>query len=317
MPITQSMTRSDPRPVALLPVIAAMAIMLMPVAEGHAAPGGTSHDSIANRDTIPHPEKSAKKRPFIHRVCTMLEQEAVRTGLPKGFLARLIWKESRFNPNAVSPKGAQGIAQFMPGTAKLRGLENPFDPQTAIAASARYLADLKAQFGNLGFAAAAYNAGENRVSRWLAGATGLPYETRDYVASITGFTAEDWKAKKAEKPDYRLDKKASFQAACRKLPVRPAGFKVAAKPTANWQPWGVQVAANFRRGVALKLYARIRARHRAIIKNRAPMIVRKVNKSRGRRPIYTVRLGAPSRAKALALCKRLRARGAACVVVKN
>ena len=275
------------------------------------------YDAIKNRDTIPHPETTAEKQPFIHQVCGLLEREAVRTGLPKGFLARLIWKESRFNPNAVSPKGAQGIAQFMPGTAKLRGLEDPFDPQAAITASARYLADLKTQFGTLGFAAAAYNAGENRVSRWLAGATDLPYETRDFVISITGYSAADWKANMADKPDYRLDKKAPFQAACRKLPARPAGFNVVARPTANWQPWGVQVAANFRRAIALKLYDRVRARHQAVIKNRAPMIVLKVNKSRGRQAMYSVRLGAPSRAEALTLCKQLRARGGACVVVRN
>ena len=62
-----------------------------------------------------------------------------------------------------------GIAQFMPGTAKLRGLEDPFHAITAIPASAAYLAKLRDEFGNLGLAAAAYNAGENRVARWRTG----------------------------------------------------------------------------------------------------------------------------------------------------
>src|SRR5205814_6611619 len=64
---------------------------------------------------------------------------------------------------AVSPKGAEGIAQFMPGTAAERGLANPFDPEQAIPHAARFLAELKRRFGNLGMAAAAYNAGPARV----------------------------------------------------------------------------------------------------------------------------------------------------------
>ena len=80
----------------------------------------------------------------------------------------------------------------MPGTAALRGLADPFDPLEAIPASAHYLRDLADRFGNLGLAAAAYNAGEKRVTDWRAGTGGLPYETRDYVISITGLSAEDW-----------------------------------------------------------------------------------------------------------------------------
>ena len=68
---------------------------------------------------------------------------------------RLIWRESRFNPSAVSPKGAQGIAQFMPGTAGERGLLDPLNPVQALPKSAEFLAELRSQFGNLGLAAAA------------------------------------------------------------------------------------------------------------------------------------------------------------------
>jgi soluble lytic murein transglycosylase-like protein len=82
----------------------------------------------------------------------------------------------------------------MPGTAKERGLANPFDPEQAIPHAAHLLSDLKRQFGNLGLAAAAYNVGARRVAKWIAGAGGLPQETRDYVAFITGRTAEDWAA---------------------------------------------------------------------------------------------------------------------------
>jgi len=62
------------------------------------------------------------RKKFIEEICFRIQTVAKAQGIPEAFLARLIWKESRFDPNAVSPVGAQGIAQFMPGTAKLRGL---------------------------------------------------------------------------------------------------------------------------------------------------------------------------------------------------
>ena len=92
----------------------------------------------------------------------------------------------------MSPKGAQGIAQFMPQTAEWRGLADPFDPIESLHNSARYLRDLRDRYGNLGLAAAGYNAGPGRVSEWLAGRHALPGETRNYVAIITGWTADEW-----------------------------------------------------------------------------------------------------------------------------
>ncbi len=82
----------------------------------------------------------------------------------------------------------------MPETATDRGLDNPFDPLQAIPASARLLHDLYQKFGNLGLAAAAYNAGPGRVADWLANKSQLPQETQDYVNAITGRAPETWKA---------------------------------------------------------------------------------------------------------------------------
>src|SRR6185437_10133115 len=98
----------------------------------------------------------------------------------------------RFNALAVSSKGAQGIAQFMPRTADWRGLGNPFDVSAALKASASYLRDLRTRFGNLGLAAAAYNAGPQRLQDWLSGRGNLPKETRQYVQIVTGHSAEEW-----------------------------------------------------------------------------------------------------------------------------
>ncbi|OYZ93912.1 MAG: hypothetical protein B7Y01_01115 [Xanthobacter sp. 17-67-6] len=134
-------------------------------------------------------------------LCRLIEQAALKEALPAAFLTRLIWRESSFRSHVVSSKGAQGIAQFMPGTAAERGLKNPFDPEAALPAAASLLADLQRRFGNLGLAAAAYNAGPARVDAFLAGRSGLPSETRLYVRLITGRSAEDWAAvKRGETP---------------------------------------------------------------------------------------------------------------------
>jgi hypothetical protein len=155
----------------------------------------------------------------------VIQEEASRRGLPASFLARLIWKESLFNPSVVSPKGAQGIAQFMPATASERGLADPFDPAPALAASAHLLSDLRARFGSLGLAAAAYNAGPERVQSWLAGNTGLPLETQDYVLWITGHSAEQWVSEKNKLKSLPISAKMSFEAACPKLATRALAAK--------------------------------------------------------------------------------------------
>jgi hypothetical protein len=119
---------------------------------------------------------------------------AIAHALPVEYFLRLISQESGFNPNSISRAGAQGIAQFMPATASDRGLKDPFDPAEALPKSAELLNEFKQRFGNLGLAAAAYNAGPERVRRWLAGENGLPQETLNYVRIVTGREAADWAA---------------------------------------------------------------------------------------------------------------------------
>jgi hypothetical protein len=136
-----------------------------------------------------------------------LASSAHRSGLPVSFFSNLIWQESRFVFRAVSPAGALGIAQFMPRTAAAIGLTNPFDPLKALPASARLLGGLFQRFGNLGLAAAAYNAGEARVSNWLSNKSGLPQETRNYVLAITGVPVEQWKAAASGLQSFKLGKR--------------------------------------------------------------------------------------------------------------
>ncbi len=156
-------------------------------------------------------------KPIVQRsrqeICDSLTDAAHSNGLPAPFIIRLLYQESGFRPGVVSRAGAEGIAQFMPETAARRGLENPYDPLQAIDAAARFLRDLAQRFGNLGLAAAAYNAGPKRIADWLAKKGNLPQETQDYVKNITGRPAERWTVAAAGSPAMKLPRRAPCQEA--------------------------------------------------------------------------------------------------------
>jgi soluble lytic murein transglycosylase-like protein len=116
------------------------------------------------------------------RYRTLIVAAALRNGLQPVLLAALLRSESGFDPRAVSPAGAQGIAQFMPATAQGMGLADPFDPAQAIPAAARLLSGHVRGFGSVPLALAAYNAGPGAVQRY-GGIPPYP-ETQAYVARI-------------------------------------------------------------------------------------------------------------------------------------
>jgi hypothetical protein len=285
-------------------VIRRLAVRYAPIVAFIGLAGGTAYAEP------PHPPPPDP----VERICDLIEANARRNGLPEDFFARLIWKESRFDANAVSPAGAEGIAQFMPGTAKLRGLADPFDIEQAISASAAYLGTLKAGFGNLGLAAAAYNAGESRVSRWLSSGGFLPLETEDYVLDILGEPVDSFADRAHAATIHPLDAGRGFKAACRDLPVIMSA--TVAMSTIAVKPWGVQVAGNFRRSAAIRQWQREKARFPALLGAYDPVVSR-VRTPMGRRGIYAVRIGVDSRAGANTVCGKLRGTGGACVVVRN
>ncbi|MCX7303425.1 MAG: lytic transglycosylase domain-containing protein [Hyphomicrobiales bacterium] len=250
----------------------------------------------------------------IGRICTILEREAERNGLPREFFARLIFKESRFDPAAVSPAGAEGIAQFMPGTARMRGLDDSFDVEKALPASAKYLGELKNGFGNLGLAAAAYNAGEARVTRWLASGGFLPIETENYVLDIMGEPADMFATATYAGTVQPLHPGRQFGDACRNLPMTMSA--VVAMSTVQIKPWGVQVAGNVRRNAAIRQWQRIKARFATLLADHEAAVSRTRSASVPR-GIYAVRIGAGSRGEADAICSRLRKAGGSCVVLRN
>jgi hypothetical protein len=258
-------------------------------------------------------------------ICLMVESAARANGLPLEFFARVIWQESRFQSDAVGPvtrsgERAQGIAQFMPGTASERRLLDPFDPVQALPKSAEFLNELREQFGNLGLAAAAYNAGPRRVQEWLAGSGSMPQETRNYVSAITGSSVDEWaKVGKGAKPPP-----SSPPTSCHEL---IALLKRAPNPfvtqleqhveLAAAKLWGVQLAAGFDRDRALAMYARAIKGLSAIIGNRDPSLLSSVLRNRGTHAFYQVRIGADTRPEADDLCNRIRRAGGACFVLKN
>jgi len=257
---------------------------------------------------VPHP-------PTPDDVCRALEQDAAENELPVEFFARVIWQESRFNARAVSNKGAQGIAQFMPATADYRGLLDPFDPIEALKNSARYLRDLKARFGNLGLAAAAYNAGPGRVSAWLTSHRPLPGETRNYVAIITGWTADEWAS---ATPPKTSETTIPQGVPCTRLANLILAPKEEAQRMAAYVPrWGMQLTANWSESKAWATYRTIQKQYAALIGDREPIVIRSRGIGLGTAMRYNIRIGDDDRGYLEKFCQKLIAAGGACVVLRN
>lgn len=251
---------------------------------------------------------------YVVDVCTTIERAATDNRLDPNFLARLLWKESLFEPAAVSPAGALGIAQFMPGTARIRKLDDPFNPAKAIHASAAYLAFLANGLGNIGLAAVAYNGGEARAARFFNGGEVLPYETQDYVQAITGHNAWKWRDDPPEKVDLRLDTAKPFREACISLAGNRTLKEFGTKARA-W-PWGVILASHPKQSGAQAQVSRLNRQLRPILGGKRIDYVRK-SLTGSKRRVYTAQVGYSSRGDAFAFCNRLKSLGGRCIVLKN
>ncbi|MXQ11420.1 lytic transglycosylase domain-containing protein [Microvirga makkahensis] len=251
-------------------------------------------------------------------LCRLIEGAAQRQNVPRDFLTKLIWQESSFRTSVVSPAGAQGVAQFMPGTAKERGLADPFDPEQAIPKAAELIAELSERFGNLGLAAAAYNGGPTRVSSWLSGRGDLPRETRNYVASVTGRVVEEW-AEDLKKPPAPPEQESAEQdpESCQQIVAVLRQPGRADEIEAPFAPWGVQLAGNFSKARALASYKRSSAAYASLLKDTRPMIIGTRLRYRGTRIFYRVRIPAESRKGGEELCRKIRSLGGSCVVLPS
>ena len=279
-----------------------------PATPNAGAPAAPNATPPANPASTSHP-------PTADDICRALEQDAAENELPVEFFARVIWQESRFNARAVSNKGAQGIAQFMPATADYRGLVDPFDPIEALKNSARYLRDLKARFGNLGLAAAAYNAGPGRVSAWLTSRRPLPGETRNYVAIITGWTADEWAS---ANPPKTSETTIPQGVPCTRLANLILAPKEQAQRMAAYVPrWGMQLTANWSESKAWATYRMIQKQYAALIGDREPIVIRSRGIGLGFAMRYNIRIADDNRAYLEKFCQKLIVAGGACVVLRN
>jgi hypothetical protein len=311
-----------------LAVPGALAIMLLwpatQICAEEAAPAEVAKPS-AEEPASPVAAPAGRETDTREAMCLMIESAARANDLPLEFFARVIWQESRFQSDAVGPvtrngQRAQGIAQFMPGTASERRLLDPFDPVQALPKSAEFLNELRLQFGNLGLAAAAYNAGPRRVQEWLAGTGPMPQETRNYVTAITGSSVDQWAAagKNGKMPDH------APAGSCRELMAllrrAPNPFVTQLEQHVKLgadRLWGVQLAGGFDRDKALAMYARAMKRLSPVIGDQDPSLLVTTMRTRGTRAFYQVRIGADTRPAADDLCNRIRRAGGACFVLRN
>ena len=283
---------------------------------------------------LPVPCRAAPEPLVTATLCGALEAAAARNDLPAAFFTRLIWQESRFDPAARSPVGAEGVAQFMPGTAAERGLLDPFEPARALDESAAYLKELRQRFGNLGLAAAAYNAGPGRVGRWLAGTAGLPQETIDYVGIVTGRPVFEWRGT----PPPSLDPEPGFSclafagdAGRRRAPAATSADEAGLPPP---KAWAVILVASFNRVALTAEVAVARAKLARVFDAPAPAtkavdavagpppdppvpVVRRRHLGGEPAKKYVVQIETDDRAAGNRMCKRLEANGGNCIVLRN
>ncbi len=176
----------------LLPLLLGIAITLPGAAWGggiyrYRLPDGTLHFTDAPRHAGDRPAISLTRRggsrlrrhlPYAATV----RRAARATGLAPDLLHAVIATESDYDPRARSPRGAMGLMQLMPATARELGVEDPYDPEENILGGARYLRGLWDRFGDLTLALAAYNAGPDQVRRY-GGVPPFP-ETRTYLRRL-------------------------------------------------------------------------------------------------------------------------------------
>jgi soluble lytic murein transglycosylase-like protein len=157
-----------------------------------AAPSSPVMNTAENEATPDNREILRGRAMTSRELDSIIEEAARRHDVDPNLVRSLIKVESNFNAHAVSPKGAMGLMQLMPGTARTLNVSNPFDPQQNVDAGVRHLKHLLQDFnGDVKLSLAAYNAGAGAVAR----SKGVPpyAETRNYVKRITALYGDHGK----------------------------------------------------------------------------------------------------------------------------
>jgi Transglycosylase SLT domain/SPOR domain len=283
------------------------------------APDLAAQDAAETSDRAPTASSDETSRQAQQSICLLVESAAHANELPTEFFVRLIWQESRFRAGAVGPrtrsgKHALGIAQFMPGTAAERNLLDPFNPIEALPKAAEFLKDLRSQFGNLGLAAAAYNAGPGRVRAWMSGTGSMPSQTRAYVLAVTGNSVEEWAAGRDVKSKSEGVSCSTLMAKLKEPPTTFLGALQQRVVAGAIQPWGAILGAHQSRSEILDRYAALQRKFATALAGLDPILF---ERTRGGLPRYQVRVGAESRQAANDICKKIHLAGGDCVVLRN
>ena len=171
------------------------------------------------------------------------------------------------------------------------------------------------QFGNLGLAAAGYNAGPGGVSAWLAGKRTLPDETRNYVAIITGWTVDEWAS---PSPPPKAETTIPQGVPCTRLAHLILAPKDKAQQIATHVPrWGAQLTSNWSESRAWETYRMLQRQYASLIGDREPIVLRGRLPGMGSVSRTIIRIGDDNRAPLDTLCNKLIAAGGACVVLRN
>jgi hypothetical protein len=203
----------------------------------------------------------------------------------------------------------------LPQPHRSKVLLDPMNPVQALPKAAEFLKELRRQFGNIGLAAAAYNAGATRIREWMDGKASIPSETRAYVFAITGATVDEW-AGGAEVPPHQ-EREFTCDQAMALLRHTPTVYVAALEQhviAGAMQPWGAILGAKNSRSEILARYATLQRHYSDILAGRDPILL---ERRRGSLPRYQVRVGAATRAEANDLCKRVHNSGGDCVVLRN
>jgi Transglycosylase SLT domain/SPOR domain len=311
---------------ALATVLAHLASALPVQAQVLEAESNGTHDSqsvysvpgLDNKGVQTDAVQTLLKPTDLRSLCQTIASAAAQNDLPFEFFSRIIWQESRFNSGVIGPatrggQRAQGIAQFMPATAVERSVSDPFDPFEALPKSAEFLRELRAEFGNLGLAAAAYNAGPQRVRDWLDGKRTLPSETQAYVQKVTGHSAQEWKLPKLTVLAIAVPAEMSC--------VESVGLLHKPQPPAVSSPtrpaWVAQLIGDNSEAVALSRFRQMQGKLRSALGGYEPAILRTTIKTSAA-PIWVrVRIEFDNRQAADALCSKLEAAHEPCLVQRN
>jgi hypothetical protein len=303
---------------AIAIVLAHLAVAYPAWAESPTAETNDSAPASDARAVTANTEQGLQKPTDLRSLCQTVASAADQNGLPFEFFSRIIWQESRFNSGAIGPvtrggERAQGIAQFMPATASERSVRDPFDPFEALPKSAEFLRELNAQFGNLGLAAAAYNAGPQRVRDWLDGKRTLPPETQAYVQKVTGHSAQEWMLPKP----IILAVAVPAEMSC----MQGAGLMHKLQPLAAPSPprhaWVAQLIGDSSETAAMSRFRQMQGKLRSALGSYVPSILRTSIKTSSA-PIWVrVRVEFDTRQAAESLCAKLEAAREPCLVQRN